>query len=344
MIAIFTHVGLDPIKGGGVAAYVQNLCNVLKSSGKSYDVLNVSQTNIFSLLLFFKYVRYRGTVVLNSGFHPFSLLMILFSGSDNLIVMPHGEFLDSALNLKRCKKLVVLWIVKFLSNYMRSSKYLTVVASTNQEVCNFRRFFSVYKAEVVQDVVCLPVSINHCELKSAHDDTRLHIVMIGRMVRMKGFLKVLDDIATEQFTGAEKVSIYYLKEDDDYLCEVRDAAHRLVRLGIGVELFEGRNSLEIYNDCKDTNCILIVPSDFESFSYVLVENLWMPNKPIISFKNALTDFLVSNGHCRMASKGRFVDSILANEKADTFAVKELMLGYICGINSRTVEILCEVGT
>lgn len=340
MIRIFTHVGLDPRAGGGVAAYVRNLAAVLSASDQRHEILNVSQFSKFSMLIaFFRYFSFRGTVLLNSAFHPFSLLMILFSRSKNLIVMPHGEFLSAALELNKRKKQIVLRVLKWLTKYSGASKNVTIVAASEAEANNFTQYVPVRDVKIVQDVVHLPERRIPAKALLNSRDNRLHVVMIGRMVRMKGFDKVLKDLDRLKPPEIEKISVYYLDEDPAYLSEVEDAASRLRSSGMSVVLREGRDADEIYSDCKDTNCVLIVPSDFESFGYVLVENLWMPNKPIVSFENKLTSYLEGQGHCRLVRDNCFAEAIRTNEPANNLAVRDAIQSYANEINLDTIEIL-----
>lgn len=340
MIRVFTHVGLDPRTGGGVAAYVRNLATILEASGRTHEILCVSQfSKFFMLISFLRYFSSRETVLLNSAFHPFSLLMILFSRSKNLIVMPHGELLDAALALNKNKKAMVLKILKWLSRCFGASKYITIVAASEAEAHKFAQFILVQNVQIVQDVVHLQERPIPDQAKLKGGDRRLHVVMVGRMVRMKGFKKVLDDLVGESVLEIKKISIYYLEEDSAYLAEVEEAAGNVRRNGIQVCLIEGRNSEEIYVDCRDTNSLLIVPSDFESFSYVLVENLWMPNKPIVSFKNELTSYLSGRGHCRVVMSDRFVDAIQSAEPADILAARDAIHFYADAINKQTMEII-----
>jgi len=345
MIRIFTHVGVNPRTGGGVAAYVRNLAAALSVSGQQHEILNVSQFSKFLMLIaFFRYFSFRGTILLNSAFHPFSLLMILFSRSKNLIIMPHGEFLSAALELNKRKKQTVLRILKWLTTYFGASRHVTIVAASEAEADNFAQYVSVQDVKIVQDVVHFPAQRMQVRASSKHRDKRLHVVMIGRMVRMKGFKKVLDDFASHPLAEIEKISVYYLDEDQAYLADVEEAAERLSSNGMNVVLQEGRSADEIFRDCIDTNCILIVPSDFESFGYVLVENLWMPNKPIVSFQNEFTTFLEGQGHCRIVKDNCFAEAIRTNERADNLAVNDVMEFYADAVNSKTIEVLCGTET
>lgn len=340
MIKIFTHVGLDPRTGGGVAAYVKNLAAVMDASGREYEIRSVSQfSKIMMLIAFLRYFLYRGTILLNSALHPFSILMILFSRSNNLIVMPHGEFLSSALELNKRKKMMVIRTLKWLTTYYGASRHVTIVATSETEANNFVQYIPVQKVQIVQDVVHFSERTMQAHTNPKDRDSRLHVVMIGRMVRMKGFKKVLGDFASETPPEIEKISIYYLDEDQAYLSEVAEAADRLRSGGLSTVLREGRDADEIYSECKDTNCILIVPSDFESFGYVLVENLWMPNKPIVSFENDLTSYLEGLGHCRLV-KDNFAEAIRTNKPADNIAVHHAICSYADAINTKTIEILC----
>ena len=345
MIRIVTHVGLDPRTGGGVAAYVRNLAAVLAASRCRHEILSVSQFSKFLMLTaFLRYFSFRGTILLNSAFHPFSLLMILFSRSKNLIIMPHGEFLPAALELNKRKKLVVLRILKWLTTFFGASRHVTIVATSETEANNFARYVSIRDVKIVQDVVHLPEQSKQANESPKGQNNKLHVVMIGRMVRMKGFKKVLDNIAYQPLPEVASISVYYLDEDQVYLSEVEQAADRLRSSGMNVFLREGRDEGEIYSDCKDTNCVLIVPSVFESFSYVLIENLWMPNKPIVSFENGLTSYLGAKGHCRLVSDSGFSEAIRTNERADNFAVRDAIQCYADAINSKTIEILCGAET
>ena len=345
MIRIFTHVGLDPRNGGGVATYVRNLAAVLSTFGRAHEILSVSQfSKFFMLISFLRYFSFRGPVLLNSALHPFSLLMILFSRSKNLIVMPHGEFLNAALKLNKNKKFAVLRILKWLSKCFGASEHVTVVATSEAEVNNFAKYISVQQAQIVQDVVHLRERPIQERVNPQDKNNRLHVVMIGRMVRVKGFKKVLDDLAVHSVPAIEKISIYYLAEDPAYLAEVEEALGHLQRCGMDVVILEGRDADKIYADCKDTNSILVVPSEFESFSYALVENLWMPNKPIVSFENQLTSYLVGQGHCRLARGNRFADAIRSSEPADISAVHDLIHSYADAINKHTIKILYGVET
>jgi len=345
MIRIFTHVGLDPRTGGGVAAYVRNLNAVLNAASRDYEIKSVSQfSKFFILIAFLRYFSFRGPVLLNSALHPFSLLMILFSRSKNLIVMPHGEFLDAALELNKNKKLALLKIYKWLSSFFRASRHVTVVATSEIEANNFAKFISVREVRVVQDVIRLSERPFQDQMNLEADNKRLHVVMIGRMVRMKGFKKVLDDLAGKSIPSIEKISIYYLAEDLAYLAEVEEAVGHLQRSGMNVLLLEGRDAEKIYADCKDSNSLLIVPSEFESFGYALAENLWMANKPIVSFENQFTSYLAEQGHCRFVMGNRFADAICSSEPADILAVLKSMHAYANAVNKDTLEILYGVET
>jgi len=340
MIRIFTHVGLDPRTGGGVATYVRNLKAVLNASSREYEIRSVSQfSKFFILIAFLRYFSFRGPVLLNSVLHPFSLLMILFSRSENLIVMPHGEFLDAALELNKNKKLALLKMFKWLSRFFGASRHVTVVVTSKVEADNFAKFVSVREFKVVQDVIRFSELPFQYQMNLEADSKKLHLVMIGRMVRMKGFKKVLDDLAGKSIPSIEKISIYYLAEDPAYLAEVEEAVGQLQRSGMDVALLEGRDAEKIYADCKDSNSLLIAPSEFESFGYALAENLWMANKPIVSFENQFTSYLAEQGHCRFVRDNRFADAICSSEPADILAVHKAMHTYAKAVNRHTMEIL-----
>ena len=333
-------MGLDPRTGGGVATYVRNLTAVLGASSREYEIKSVPQFSKFFILIeFLRYFSFRGPVLLNSALHPFSLLMILFSRSKNLIVMPHGEFLDAALELNKNKKLALLKIFKCFSNFLGASKHVIVVATSGAEADNFVKFISVREVKIAQDVVQLTDRPIQDQINLQADKKQFHVVMIGRMVRMKGFKKVLDDLAGKSVSSIEKISIYYLAEDPAYLAEVEEALSLLQSSGIDVVLIEGRDADEIYADCKDSNSLLIVPSEFESFGYALAENLWMPNKPIVSFENHFTSYLAGHGHCRFVRDNRFADAIRSSKPADILAVKNAMHTYANSVNAHTLEIL-----
>jgi glycosyltransferase involved in cell wall biosynthesis len=293
------------------------------------------------LISFTRYCLCRKPILLNSAIHPFSILMILFSRSLKLIVMPHGEFLDPALVIKKNKKVILLTILKYLMRCVGSSKNLKLVTTTEAEGRNFAKYFSVRDTQIMQDVVHFSELTVSFQKKFHERNGPLHIVMIGRMVRIKGFKKVLDELIGADLDQIHKVSLYYVEEEPAYLFEVQKAAEKLRHKGIEVSLLAGRDAEQIYTECSATNAMLIMPSDFESFGHVLIENLWMPNKPIVSFKNRLTTYLSELGQCKVIEDNQFSEAIKSAEPTDSFAAHNAIEPFINAMNKNTLEILFQ---
>lgn len=339
MIRIFSHVGMDPVGGGGVAAYVSNLTEVLKNSGKGYEVICVSQFSKISMLVsFFQFFLSKKPVVLNSIFHPFSLLMIIFSRSSRLIVMPHGEFLGPALNINRRKKRVVLNLFKALCLIFGQSQKIILVAASTEETKNVSKWIVPKTILVAQDIIHLRSFLSAYQPIDQAEKQPFHVVMIGRMVRMKGFKKVLSQLYEQDLSIIQKVSLFYLTEDNTYLAEIREEIRKLRKVGADIELIAGLNADEIYVRCKNSNALLVVPSEFESFGNVLLENLWMPNKPIVSYENEFTNFLVGKGHCQIV-KNDFFDAIKNAERSNIVDLNDSLEAYAREINMKTISIL-----
>ncbi|QUX94566.1 hypothetical protein C0J08_03680 [Marinomonas sp. CT5] len=311
-------VGHDPSVGGGVATAVQTLKESDIFTGIA-DYYSLSGLSVFKqILLFLRLVyicRYRYFVV-HSFFSPFSLMLLLIPFKARVVIFPHGELKKEALEISRKKKVFAYSTVRVLSFLIKLTKKVSVISSGKEENNFLSDIVSINLTAVLPDLVSNKTLFTFPRAISSNE--KINLIFIARMVPNKGisfFLKLfLEDILNEKPSSfSEKINsinIYYFREDEAEYQMVLDGKEKIEnKAGIRVNLYENLSRDNIKSRLQQIeNKMAFLSSQFESFSYALLESLGFEYCPYVWFENELVQELELEGLCIKGSYGVLPDS------------------------------------
>lgn len=168
-------------KGGGAQKSVELLYDKLKEDFK-VDIVcqktKATDKNIFSLseFLISKKENYE-IIYLNSFFSPLSIFFILFHNK-NLIISPKGEFYPGALNYKRLKKHI--WI--YIFNFFYKKKINFHFTSQDEEKITTKKIFPS-KSKIAPDIIKFDF-----KPRKVFNSGNLEIVFVSRIELKKNLL------------------------------------------------------------------------------------------------------------------------------------------------------------
>lgn len=247
------------------------------SNGRLYrvgkaDVIYISPTRrIWMLLMTVRKCEF-DLLYLNSFFSPvFTFPLLLFRKiglirSRPLVVAPRGEFSTGALQIKKIKKRIYIFFIKFFG-------FCTDVVwhvSTEHEEADVRRYFGS-KAKVFIARDCLPEiensRIEFPRLKKT--DGQLSIVFLSRICRKKNLHGALSMLF--YLKGDVLLRIYGHKEDKGYWLECQAIIDRLPT-NIHVE-YCGAVAHDAVLKVISSHHLFLLPTLGENFGYVILEAL-----------------------------------------------------------------------
>jgi len=312
-IAWISPVGDDARLGGGVAKAV----GLLKQQG----ILNSFSHDYFSLLgmskyqqlcLLFKLIvikRYR-TFLVHSMLAPLSIFLMLVPWPIKLIVLPHGELKQGALSIAANKKQKVFTVLKSFKFLNAAIKSVYVIASNQEEIDMAKRLLPVNNAFVLPDIVSVDLFFSAAKQRVAKDEG-VNVVIVARMVANKGISHWLQLIKsgcwTDQNNVLNAIHVFFVAEDLIELARCKALADDISKeLGINVFFYENMPADEMLASMQTLNNRLpILPSQFESFSYTLLECLGFEFKPLVWFNNELVKRLLAHKLCVLESDESF---------------------------------------
>ena len=249
-------------KGGGAQKSVELLYDKLKEDFK-VDVIcqktKYTDKNIFSLSEFL--ISKKGNyeiIYLNSFFSPLSIFFILFYNK-NLIISPKGEFYPGALNFKRIKKHI--WIYVF--NFFYKKKINFHFTSQDEEKITNKKIFPS-NSQIAPDIIEF-----NFKPREVYNSGNLEIVFISRIENKKNLLfciKVLSRVNREL-----SFNIYGDIGDKAYF---KKCMKQLKFLPNNIKWrYNGElDSQEIHNVFLRSD-LFFFPTLGENFGYVIMESL-----------------------------------------------------------------------
>ena len=209
---------------------------------------------------------------LNSFFSKTTQLVMLlnkFTFKKKLVVAPRGELQENALNIKKTKKLVYLFIYKLFGLYKNTYFHSTDAIETK----SIKELFQIDNITQLQNAVKIrnfePLTKNANELK---------IIFVSRIARKKNLLfalKLLQNLDENII-----FDIYGPKEDREYWNECQSIIDELPA-NIHVSYKGSLTQSEIVNKMREYHCFLF-PTLSENFGHVIVEAMQAGLVPIIS--------------------------------------------------------------
>ncbi|MCB6182790.1 hypothetical protein LIN78_04400 [Leeia sp. TBRC 13508] len=303
-------MGSDPVEGGGVAraiSLIQKSSIFNEASVDYYSLLNTSKLQ--QLIFLLKNLKYRKFII-HSFFSPFSIFLLALPLPCEVLLMPHGELREGALNVNGVFKNKIIRVLTFLLKIYFFKK-IFVIASGHEEISFVSKICKVEKASVLPDVI---PNIGELEVGCNFDSLLgVSIILNARMVENKGISKFLSTLELHILNGKmncdliHEIFIFYLEESEAELQKVLSLVARLNGIAdLKVNMISGYGNQEIRDYLRNVpNKIGFISSRFESFSYALIESLFYEYKPIVWFENSLTDELIELGMCRKMQYGDF---------------------------------------
>jgi len=312
------HVGDEAHFGGGVAKSV----NILKNSESilnktKYRFISLYGINFFTQIklaiqdLYFN--RYQNFLI-HSFFNPYSLVLFLSPLKLNIIMMPHGELKRDAMRVKRSKKITLIIIVKIFKYINKKLKKIHIISTNTEELNIASNVFNVHKKHCIPDLISKEMLLN--KKHQVCENAEINVIIIARMTKNKGislFLKsFIKKIEQKNKIGwlddVTSINIFYIKGNPYELKKVQKLSKYIItNLSINVNLYEGYNHNKISKTISlMPNKLAIIPSHFESFSYVLIEQLNFEYSPIVWFSNELVNELSDRGLCSFTGFGSFL--------------------------------------
>lgn len=332
-IIIFADSFLPGFKGGGPITSISNLVSLLN---KSFNILictsnhDFGETEPYKDIVYDKITKYQeynviylskmdkrnilkvieefdpDMIYLNSFFSTTTQIVMFlnkFNFKKRLIVAPRGELQDNALNIKKTKKSIYLYIYKFLGLY----KDIYFHSTDTIETTSIKHIFNIDTIVELQNAV----KINKFEplIKQKNE---LKIIFVSRVSRKKNLhfaLNILNDIKFNII-----FDIYGPKEDKEYWDECQCIINSLPN-NIKVSYKGSLAQNKIVEKMREYHAFLF-PTLSENFGHVIVESMQAGLVPIISDQTPWLDLDEINAGW---------DIPLTNERLYIKAIEELYI-------------------
>ncbi|SER06790.1 Glycosyltransferase involved in cell wall bisynthesis [Amphritea atlantica] len=301
-------VGDNAVQGGGVARGV----SLFKASGIinscDSDFLDLSSIGrnkqfVFAIrdVIFY---RYRCFIV-HSFFSPYVVMLMLLPVRINLVLLPHGELKEGALKISERKKKVIIKIISKCSFLNSKLKRISVLASNEEELFFAKKVLGEIVGYRVDDIIGPNMML--ADNSAYVPGEGVNIINVARMVPNKGVGDFLDALFEQLqkkngrswFDNVKSIHLFFVPECHKELERVKQLANLLQQVsGPKVYLYESLDHSQISKILKTLpNRLPFITSQFESFSYALVELSGLEFKPIVWFKNELVDEMCSADIC-----------------------------------------------
>lgn len=298
-ILIFTDSFLPGFKGGGPITSISNLVSLLN---KHFDILictkdrdfgdtepykdieqnkitNYKEYNVIYLSSIDKQNLSKAIVdfnpdllYLNSFFSKTTQLVMFlnkFTFKKKLIVAPRGELQDNALNIKKTKKSIYLFIYKLFRLYKNTYFHSTDTIETK----SIKDIFGIDTINQLQNVV----KIDNFEALTKKEN-ELKLVFVSRVSRKKNLHYALNLLKNIKYNVV--FDIYGPKEDMVYWKECQNIIDTLPE-NISVSYKGSLAQNKIVDKMREYNAFLF-PTLSENFGHVIVEAMQAGLVPIIS--------------------------------------------------------------
>jgi glycosyltransferase involved in cell wall biosynthesis len=298
-ILIFTDSFLPGFKGGGPITSISNLVNLLNNS---FDMLICTRDRDFGDTKPYKdieknkitkYKEYKviylstmdkqniskvmenfnpDLIYLNSFFSKTTQTVMFLNKFDfkkKIIVAPRGELQQNALNIKKTKKLLYLFIYKLFGLYKNIHFHSTDTIETKR----IKDMFQIDNVTELQNAVKI------YKLSSIiKKENELKLIFVSRVSRKKNLHYTLELL----FSIKHNISfdIYGPKEDMGYWEECQNIIYRLP-CNIKVSYKGNLSQNQIVDKMREYHAFLF-PTLSENFGHVIVEAMQAGLVPIIS--------------------------------------------------------------
>ena len=298
-ILIFTDSFLPGFKGGGPITSISNLVSLLNNH---FDILICTKDRDFEDIepykgieqnKIIKYKEYNviylssmdkqnlskaivdfnpDLLYLNSFFSKTTQLVMFlnkFTFKKKLIVAPRGELQDNALNIKKTKKSIYLFIYKLFRLYKNTYFHSTDTIETK----SIKDIFGIDTINQLQNVV----KIDNFEALTKKEN-ELKLVFVSRVSRKKNLHYALNLLKNIKYNVV--FDIYGPKEDMVYWKECQNIIDTLPE-NISVSYKGSLAQNKIVDKMREYNAFLF-PTLSENFGHVIVEAMQAGLVPIIS--------------------------------------------------------------
>jgi glycosyltransferase involved in cell wall biosynthesis len=181
------------------------------------------------------------------------------------VVAPNGELAESALRIKRTKKVVFLAVARALGLYAAA----TWRASDEREADDIRREFGDRTRITVAENLPTPPSPGAGADRAPKRPGRLDVVYLARLARIKNLVHVLR--ALGDVRGEVRLDLYGPKDDPEYWTECEEAIAALPD-HVRVE-WKGALPADRVPEVLGRYELFVLPSTNESFGYSVAEAL-----------------------------------------------------------------------
>jgi glycosyltransferase involved in cell wall biosynthesis len=298
-ILIFTDSFLPGFKGGGPITSVSNLVNLLN---KDFHILictrnhDFGKTEPYKDIIYDKITRYHeynviylskmdkkniskvieefnpNMIYLNSFFSATTqrvMFLNKFYFNKKLVIAPRGELQENALNIKKTKKTLYLFVYKLLRLYKNTYFHSTDEIETNR----IKKIFGIENVTELQNAVKI---YNFTPL--IKKENQLKIIFVSRISRKKNLAFALTLLSSVQYDII--FDIYGPKEDMHYWKECKDIIQHLPK-NIKVTYKGNLNQSDVIQKMREYHTFLF-PTLSENFGHVIVEAMQAGLIPIIS--------------------------------------------------------------
>lgn len=298
-ILIFTDSFLPGFKGGGPITSISNLVSLLNNN---FDILictrdrDFGDTEPYNRIELNKITKYKEyniiylsdmnkeniskvivdfnpeLIYLNSFFSKTTQMVMFlnkFTFKKKLIVAPRGELQENALNIKKTKKSLYLFLYKLLGLY----KNIHFHSTDKIETISIKNMFNVDAITELHNAVTI-----HKFSPLTKQNNELKLVSVSRISRKKNLHYALNILRTIKHNII--FDIYGPKEDIDYWRKCQDIIDKLPK-NISVRYKGSLAQNEIVSKMREYHAFLF-PTLSENFGHVIVEAMQVGLVPIIS--------------------------------------------------------------
>jgi glycosyltransferase involved in cell wall biosynthesis len=298
-ILIFTEFFLPGFKGGGPITSISNLVSLLNdkfditictrdrdfrdtepyknivsnktTKHKEYKVIYLSEMKKQYIVKVIDDCT--PDLVYLNGFFPKTTQIVMYVNKlrlkKTLIVAPRGELQENALNIKKTKKSLYLFLYKLLGLY----KNIHFHSTDKIETISIKNMFNVDAITELHNAVTI-----HKFSPLTKQNNELKLVSVSRISRKKNLHYALNILRTIKHNII--FDIYGPKEDIDYWRKCQDIIDKLPK-NISVRYKGSLAQNEIVSKMREYHAFLF-PTLSENFGHVIVEAMQVGLVPIIS--------------------------------------------------------------
>lgn len=307
-ILIFARYYLPGFKAGGPIRSIKNIVNLLDSeysikiftgdrdmhdqspynlelnrwlwSDFNHHLIRYNE-NLFDFKSIFKSIKVADHVYLNSFFDPhFSIIPLIVSRvlRKQVVIAPRGEFAESALQIKGCKKKIYISFFKLFAFH----KYVKWHATNPKEQNRVKLIFGT------DSQVCIANNISVAPSKNSWKKKRkpyLDLFFLARISPMKNLQFALQVVS--RVKAQVKFSIYGPVDDSNYWADCQKLIHKLPT-NIQVK-YSGSLKHDEISDTISRHDFLFLPTKGENFGHSIAECLSNGTPIIISDRTPWVD-------------------------------------------------------